>query len=89
MEAFYLFNTRTLVQPLRTVGMFTNPWIWGGVALMAVLQIILIYVPMFNTLFHTAPIDATSWAACMAAGSIVLSAVALEKKIRLTALARR
>ncbi len=89
MEAFYLFNTRTLVQPLRTVGMFTNPWIWGGVGLMAVLQIMLIYVPVFNTLFHTTPIDATSWAACMAAGTVVLSAVALEKKIRLTALARR
>ena len=82
MAAFYLFNTRTLVQPLRTVGMFSNPWIWGGVGLMALLQLALIYVPVMNTLFHTAPIDAISWAACLASGVVLLTAVAIEKKIR-------
>ncbi|MBU3741130.1 MAG: HAD-IC family P-type ATPase [Candidatus Kapabacteria bacterium] len=82
MAAFYLFNTRTLVQPLRTVGMFSNLWIWGGVGLMAVLQLALIYLPVMNTLFHTVPIDAVSWAACLTSGVVLLTAVAIEKKVR-------
>jgi magnesium-transporting ATPase (P-type) len=83
MEAFYLFNSRTLVQPMRSIGMFTNPWVWGGVGLMAVLQVALAYVPVMNRLFHTAPIDYVSWSACLVAGVIVLAVVAAEKKLRL------
>jgi cation-transporting P-type ATPase F len=82
MEAFYLFNCRTLVAPMRTVGFFTNPWVWGGVGLMAVLQAIFTYVPFFNTFFHSTAIDLVSWGACFAAGIAVLALVALEKRIR-------
>lgn len=91
MEAFYLFNCRTLVAPMRTVGFFTNPWVWGGVGLMAVLQVLFTYVPFFNRFFHSSPIDIVSWGACFTAGICVLALVALEKRIRarVTALARR
>jgi len=35
---FYLFNCRSLTQSVFRLGFFSNPWVFGGVAVMLVLQ---------------------------------------------------
>jgi magnesium-transporting ATPase (P-type) len=60
----------------------TNQWILGGIGLMAVLQLMLTYLPVFNRLFHTAPIGLDSWARILAAAVISYGIVAIEKRLR-------
>ena len=43
------------------IGMLSNHWILGGVAVQAVGQIAITYVPAMNSLFQTAPISADAW----------------------------
>ena len=35
VEAFYLFNCRSLTRSCIAVGVFSNPWVWVGTGLMA------------------------------------------------------
>ena len=35
------------------VGLFANKWLWGAIALSALLQVVVIYVPFLNTAFGT------------------------------------
>jgi cation-transporting P-type ATPase F len=48
MEAAYLFNCRSTVRPLEEIGLFTNKWIFFGVAAMTFFQLLYIYTPVMN-----------------------------------------
>jgi cation-transporting ATPase F len=82
MELFYLFACRTLLAPTRLIGYFSNAYVWGGAALMAVLQIAFTHLPIMNVLFKTAPVDGTSWLIAYGSGLVVLILVSLEKRLR-------
>ncbi len=81
-EAFYLFACRSLTRSVWQIGVLSNRWVLGGVALQALGQVAITYVPAFNSLFGTAPIGAGAWVRLLlvAAGSSVV--VAFDKKIR-------
>ena len=80
VEAFYLFNCRSLERSALRIGLFTNPAIWYGVATMAVLQLALTYVPLMNRLFATAPIGGQAWLEIFAVGLASLLVVGVEKR---------
>jgi calcium-translocating P-type ATPase len=61
MKIGYLFNCRSLRGSVRSVGFFTNPWIWLGIALVVVLQMAFTYLPFMNDVFQTAPIPLAGW----------------------------
>ncbi|RLA18269.1 MAG: cation-transporting P-type ATPase, partial [Gammaproteobacteria bacterium] len=52
-ELFYLFNCRSLTQPLAKLGFFSNRWLLVGVFGMVVLQLLFTYSPLMNRLFQT------------------------------------
>jgi magnesium-transporting ATPase (P-type) len=83
-ELFYLFNCRSLEQSMFRIGLFSNPWIWRGVATMIGLQLLLTYVPSMNRLFHTAPIDGLAWVPILGTSLTVYLIVGFEKWIRRT-----
>jgi cation-transporting ATPase F len=83
VELFYLFNCRSLEHSMFHVGLFSNPWIWRGIAAMTGLQLLLTYVPAMNRLFHTAPIDGPAWGLILAAAVIVYLVVEAETWLRL------
>jgi cation-transporting P-type ATPase F len=83
VELFYLFNCRSLEHSLFHVGLFSNPWIWRGVAVMTALQLLLTYTPAMNRLFHTAPIDGSSWGLILTAAVTVYAVVEVETWLRL------
>ncbi len=89
VEAFYLFNCRSLTRPAWTLGLFTNRMLWGGLAAMAVLQLLLTYVPLLNRLFATAPIGVRPWLEIFAVGLLALLVVGAEKHIRFRRRQRR
>ncbi len=87
-EMTYLFNCRSLRRSMFSLGLFTNRWLLGGVALMTVLQLAFTYVPAMNVAFGTAPIDGQTWALIAGVGAVVYAVVGTEKWLRRT-LARR
>jgi cation-transporting ATPase F len=82
IEAFYLVSCRSLVRPARTLGFFSNRWIFAGIGAMALAQAAFTYVPWMNGVFHTAPIDAAAWVRILAIGGVVFLCVSLEKRLR-------
>jgi cation-transporting ATPase F len=82
VETFYLLNCRSLVRPFWSVGVFSNPWIFPGIASMIGLQIFFTYAPIMNRFFETAPIDVQSWLHITAVGVVALAVVGFEKSVR-------
>lgn len=81
-EAFYLLNCRSLTRSMWSVGLFSNPWIFPGIAAMGAAQWLFTYTPVMNRLFHTAAIAPQDWLFIFAIGVLVYTAVGLEKVIR-------
>ncbi|MRK01864.1 HAD-IC family P-type ATPase [Aeromicrobium sp. S22] len=88
VEAFYLFSCRSLRRPGWTAGLFANPYLVAGVALQAVGQLGLTYVPAMNTLFQTAPIGWDSWLRILAVAVVVSAVVAVHKHLEIGRAAR-
>jgi len=82
-EAFYLLNCRSLTKSMFQLGPFSNPWLFVGVTLMALLQVLYTYVPAMNWMFHGAPIPPAAWGSVLAAGLLVYLVISFEKWIRL------
>jgi Ca2+-transporting ATPase len=81
-EMFYLFNCRSLKHSMFTLGVFSNPWLIGGVLTMALLQLTYTYVPLMNTVFHSAPIGAIEWLLILGASGVIYLVVEFEKYLR-------
>ena len=78
-EAFYLLNCRSLTRSALSLGLFSNPWIWGGIAAMTLLQLAFTYVPTMNVLFDSAPIGMGAWLRVLGVGIVIYAAVEIEK----------
>ncbi len=82
VEAFYLFSCRSLTRSAWRIGLFTNRWLIVGVATQAVAQLAITYLPVMNTVFQTAPLDAGGWLRIFGSAILVSLAVAVEKRLR-------
>lgn len=80
-ELFYLFNCRSLKKNMLAVGLFSNLWLLGGVALMTALQVAFTYVPFMNTFFSSEALPLASWMRVLAIGLVIYIAVEIEKWI--------
>ena len=81
-EMFYLFNCRSLTRSVLELGFFSNRWVWGGVLLMTILQILYTYAPIFNRIFSSHPMGSGDWAAVLCFSLLISFAVGTEKAIR-------
>jgi len=79
VEMLYLFNCRSLTRSFWSLGVFSNLWVWGGLATMAVLQLLLTYWPPLNAAFATAPIGLAAWMEIFAFALCSSLIIALEK----------
>ncbi|MGZ8720255.1 MAG: cation-translocating P-type ATPase [Aeromicrobium sp.] len=52
--------------------LFLNRWLWGAIALSAVLQVAAVQLPFLNTAFTTVPLAPEQWLVCVAMASTVL-----------------
>jgi P-type Ca2+ transporter type 2C len=62
--------------------MFTNPLLWGAIAVSVALQVLVVHVPLLNDAFDTSPLSLAQWATCAALASAVLWADELRKLVR-------
>ncbi len=81
VEAAYLFNCRSLNHGFWRQGLFSNPWIWGGIGLTLVLQLLLTYLPAMNRLFQTAPIGIGEWTEIAAVAVLCSLVIGIEKRL--------
>ncbi|MCG8489577.1 MAG: cation-transporting P-type ATPase [Chromatiales bacterium] len=79
-QIFYLLSVR---QDLRAAWsrdvLGSNPWIYGAIAAVLVLQVLFTYWGPMTTLFGTAPTDGLAWAWALMVGLLVFGAVESEK----------
>jgi magnesium-transporting ATPase (P-type) len=80
-EIAYLFNCRNLRGPFWCCGWFSNPWFWGGIAAMVVLQALFTWLPAMNRVFASAPVPAAAWIEILAAAGVIGLVVGVEKKL--------
>jgi Ca2+-transporting ATPase len=81
----HVMAIRSNRESLFKIGVFSNKALLGALLLTVVLQLIIIYVPFFNSIFKTQPLSIYELAITLAASSIVFWAVEIEKwVIRLT-----
>jgi magnesium-transporting ATPase (P-type) len=82
VECFYMLNCRSLMHSMLAVGLWTNRWVYAGIAAMLGAQLIFTHVPIMNRLFHTAPLDADSWLYITGVGLAAYCVVEFEKWVR-------
>ena len=61
--------------------LFVNPWLWGALALSALLQVAVVHLGFLNIAFGTAPLTPAQWAVCAGMGSVVLWYSELRKLV--------
>ena len=59
--------------------LFTNPLLWGAIALSVALQLAVVQVPLLNDAFDTTPLAADDWLVCTGLASVVLFAAEAKK----------
>jgi cation-transporting P-type ATPase F len=79
VEAFYLFSCRSLTRSAWRIGLLSNRWLIGGVALQALAQMAFTYSPAMNAVFRTAPLDAAAWLRILAIAAGISVVVGLDK----------
>ena len=62
-------------------GFLSNPALLGAVLFTVALQLATLYLPVFNTVLHTAPLTAGELAFCLAMSSVGFLAVEVEKTL--------
>lgn len=81
-EMFYLFNCRSISRSMLSLGLFSNKWLLGGVAMMTLLQVVYTYTPLFNRIFESRPLGIAEWAMVIGNSTLIYVVVEFEKYIR-------
>lgn len=82
IEVLYLFNTRSISGPaLGRNRPPANRWVWVAVGTMIVLQLLYIYLPWSQKLFHTTALDGLTWAVILLMAGATFTIVEVEKLV--------
>lgn len=82
-EIFYLFSARSQYLPAWHMSLGGNPYVWGGIFLVILLQLGFTYIPVMNFFFGSAPLPWPAWWRIIAVSAPIILIVGLEKTIRL------
>jgi Ca2+-transporting ATPase len=83
-QIFYLLNCRSMRNSVLSQGLFSNPSIYVGIAVLLALQACFVYIPPLQSLFGTTALNATAWLHAALAGAVVLPVISCEKWLRNT-----
>lgn len=81
-KVFYLFNSRALLRSAWSTPLWSNRWLWIGIAAMLAVQGVFTYSPIVNRLFQTESVGLDAWAWSAIIGVIAMLLVEVEKAIR-------
>jgi Ca2+-transporting ATPase len=75
-----VFNCRSVWRSALS-GFFENKWLIAAVILSLITHVLVIYVPVLQTAFHTVPLSLTDWAVSTGIGAALLVAVEVVKGV--------
>lgn len=78
-QLFHSLAVRSESESLFSLGLFSNLPMLAAVILTLFLQMVVIYTPALNTIFHTQPLPMFDLAVCLILSSVVFGAVEIEK----------
>jgi Ca2+-transporting ATPase len=79
-QLFNCFNSRS-ERKSAFVGLHHGPLLWGAVLVSALLQVLVVSLPLLNAAFDTVPLSFGDWLTCIALGSVVLWVDELKKLV--------
>ncbi|MFE3869544.1 cation-translocating P-type ATPase [Flavobacterium sp. LS2P90] len=81
-QVFYLIDCRSLNFSVNKIGLFSNPFIYIGIATVLFVQAAFVYFPFMNRWFHSSPLKAEAWGVSAMVAFSILIIISLEKWIR-------
>jgi Ca2+-transporting ATPase len=78
VQSAYLLNCRRLQQSVFGEGFWNNPWVFAGIATMVLTQLLIVYTPVLNIAFHTAPMPLEAWLRVLGVAAGVFILVEIE-----------
>ena len=81
-QLFNVFNVRSHTLSIFRMPLLSNPFLFFSVVASIIAQVMIIYVPAFQLVFRTAPLNIQDWLFVVAMAIAVLVAVEVEKAIR-------
>lgn len=78
-EIFHVFNAKTLGESVLSKRIFKNPILWIGTFISVGSTIAAIYLPMFNRIFGTVPLDMVDWGGILIASSTIMIFVEMHR----------
>jgi magnesium-transporting ATPase (P-type) len=88
-QVFYLLNCRSLRDSVFTIGLFSNPTVYAGIAVLLIAHAALVYWPPLQTVFGTAALVPRDLGIAALAGAGILPIVSVEKWLRSRAQKKR
>ena len=79
-QLFNCFNARS-DRESAFHNLFTNRWLWGAVALSALLQVAVVQLSFLSEAFDTTPLEVDDWLICLGLASVVLWAAEAKKLV--------
>jgi Ca2+-transporting ATPase len=78
-EWFRAFNARSDEYTVFKLGLFRNRWLVAAISLAIMLQLAVIYLPFFQTVFKTVPLSPERWGIVILAGGTLFTVEELRK----------
>ncbi len=74
-----VMSVRSSTDSIFKIGLFTNKPLLAAIVLNIILQLLVVYIPFFNPIFHTEPLTLTELLLTLLLSSVVLIAVEIQK----------
>lgn len=81
-QVFYLIDCRSLNFSVNKIGLFSNPFIYIGIATVLLVQVAFVYFPFMNRWFHSSPLKAEAWGVSAMVAFSILIIISIEKWIQ-------
>ncbi|MFV8344708.1 cation-translocating P-type ATPase [Flavobacterium sp. ZB4P13] len=81
-QVFYLIDCRSLNFSVNKIGLFSNPFIYIGIATVLFVQAAFVYFPFMNRWFHSSPLKAEAWGMSAMVAFSILIIISVEKWIQ-------
>jgi Ca2+-transporting ATPase len=78
----HVLAIRSSTDSLFKIGVLSNPWLAAAVAGTVLLQLVVVYLPVFNRLFDTLPLSGGDLILATLLASVVFAVVEIEKVVR-------
>jgi len=88
-ELFHALNAKSWDETIFSKNFFSNFYVLGGIALAALLTVLVIYLPFLQTVFGTTALEIKDWLIIIAVSSSALWIIELQKTLLQTELKER